>query len=92
MAQLKLIEIWKALNIDSYPFKPEAVNRNDSVAHTRACTAGKLIETANSNLSKASFRHDAIHLWNSAPAYVISAKTLYSAKTNIKKFVKSFPI
>ena len=39
-----------------------------------------------------SFKGDAIRLWNKAPEVIKSTKTLGTAKTEIKKFVKTLPI
>ena len=44
-AQIKLIEMWKATNIEDYPIEVKKQEYSDNTATTRACTAGRFIET-----------------------------------------------
>ena len=91
-AQIKLTEIWKALNIPKFPLK---VNRQEAAEDgriTRGVTTGKLVEEGSSTLSTNSFIGDATRLWNKAPEAIKNTKTLNSAKAEIKKFVLTLPI
>ena len=51
MAQIKLVDMWKVVNLDTQPFKPMTISRNENVGTTRACMAGTLVEYASSNES-----------------------------------------
>ena len=76
-AQIKLLEIWKSINIEKYKIKTNFVTRNNEVALTRACSAGYLDEKRLSNTSSRSFLNDAIHIWNQAPMAIKSCSTIY---------------
>ena len=70
-AQIKLLEVWKALNINikDSPLKILKKEINEITAVTRSLTNGKLIETAFSNtLSIKTCINDDIRLWNIAPS------------------------
>ena len=50
-AKIKLVEIWKALNVEGYPLKiNRQVLRNDAT-NTRACDRGRPIEIGISTLT-----------------------------------------
>ena len=59
---------------------------------TRAVSSGNLVEKGVSITSKNTFYNDAIKAWNLAPVSIKQCKTLWSAKNEIKKFVKTLPI
>ena len=90
-AQCKLLEIWKASNKEGYPFIPRTISRNEYGPNTRACSSGMLVETARTNCSQKTFRHDTLHIWNKAPQEVKDFKSLFSAKKAIKSFVSTLP-
>ena len=91
-AQVKLVEIWKAINVDNYPLKIEQQTRNDERASTRADTIGRPVEIGRTNLTQRSCISDAIRLWNIAPVTVTSSMSLAQAKAEIKKYVRRLPI
>ena len=91
-AQIKLLDIWKASNIDNYPTKLTRLEANDERISTRAVSSGNLVEKGVSITSKNTFYNDAIKAWNLAPVSIKQCKTLWSAKNEIKKFVKTLPI
>ena len=91
-AQIKLLEIWKTINIEKYPIKINFVTRNNEVALTRACFIRYLEEKKLSNSSSRTFINDAIHIWNQAPMTIKSCSTIYSAKKEIKSFVLSLSL
>ena len=74
-AQIKIQEVWKALNIENYPLKIEKHNVNDIMAATRACTSGKLIEMGKSIITQKTYKNDAIKLWNSLHKHVQTCTT-----------------
>ena len=91
-AQIKLLEVWKALNVKDYPLEIEQHTAHPERVATRACEKRRPCEIGRSNLSKTTSVSDAVRIWNSAHNKVTGAKTLYEAKNTIKKFVKLLPI
>ena len=91
-AEIKLIEIWKAINLPKYPIKVTKQSTPTNARTTRGVTAGKLIEIGSSSQSLNSFIGDATRLWNKAPDTIKESTSLYSAKVEIKKFVSTIPI
>ena len=84
--------MWKMENDVEYPVKGERQTQPENGRETRGCSSGKWIEFGVSCKAKASFLGDAIRLWNKAPAELKMAKTLISAKKDIKKFCMTLPI
>ena len=91
-AKVKLVEIWKAINVDDYPLSVERQSSNSSQVCTRADTKQKPIEIGKSSLTQKTCVSDAIHLWNMAPETIANCTSLSQAKTEIKKFVSQLPI
>ena len=91
-AQCKLLDVWKSINLEVYPYQPTATTRQENEINTRACTTGKLTETSRTKCSQNTFKNDAIHIWNKAPMYITDSKSLYNAKKAIKSFVFTLPI
>ena len=91
-AQIKLLEIWKSINIENYPIKTNSVSRGSEVALTRACFAGYLEEKKLTNASSRTFLIDAIRIWNKSPLTIKNCTTIYSAKKPIKSFVVSLSL
>ena len=71
-----------------YPIKPAIVQPTINGTFTTSATAEKFKINGTPN----TFIGDATRLWNRAPEELKSSKTLYSAKTEIKKFVATLPI
>ena len=91
-AQAKLLEVWKALNIEKYPLQLQQQSTNITGVSTRADTTGRLIEVGKSNTSRNSSTSDAIRLWNLAPNTLTGATTLYRVKKEIKLFASQLPL
>ena len=91
-AQIKLSEVWKAINIKGFPIKVKKQMTTQDARITRGVTFGKLIEEGSSKLTINSFVGDAIRLWNNAPEEIKKTKSIYSAKLEINKFVMTLPI
>ena len=91
-AQCKLLDTWKSLIIEGYPFKASAINREENTPITRACTSGMLMENAKTTISKNSFRHDATHIWKKTPSTIKCCKSVVSVKKALKSFVATLPI
>ena len=62
-AQIKLLEIWKTINVKDYPIKTKFVSRSDDIVITRAFSLGYLQENRITNFSKRTFLNDATHIW-----------------------------
>ena len=91
-AQIKLLNIWKALNVENYPTKPKKIEANELRASMKATTSGKLIEEGISSLAQNTYYNDAIRVWNMAPEAIKMCGTIWSAKNEIKKLVKTLPL
>ena len=92
MAKIKLTELWKAINTDNNPLNFRQQQPAANGRETRGVAEGKIIQSKGSTLAKDSFVYDATKIWNDAPDAIKSAKTMYSAKAEIKKFCVSLPM
>ena len=90
-AQVKLTEMWKAVNSGSNSLKITIKTKTSEAAITRADKNLTLMEQGLTELCKKTFLNDAAHLWNSTPISIKDSNSLYSAKKEIKTFVKSLP-
>ena len=90
-AKIKLVEVWKALNIEDYPIKIMQQFAGNEKISTRAMTNGRLIEIGNSTLTMKTCFSDAIRLWNAAPIKIQNCISLYIKKLT-KIYVKTLPI
>ena len=91
-ANVKLVEIWKAKNVEDYPLKIEHQSVNSERTSTRADTQDRPKEIGKTLLAQKTCVSDAIHVWNSAPLSITNSATLSQAKTEIKKYVRLLPI
>ena len=87
-AQIKLIEMWKCKNNDSYPIKPVIMSSIENGLITRSVSSEhyRLNDTPNT------FIGDATRLWNSAPNDLKKASTLYLAKKLTKNYCRNLAI
>ena len=90
-AQVKLTEMWKALNSDNKSLKITIKNKSSDAAITRADKNVVLLEHGLSERCKKTFLNDAAHVWNDSLEIIKNSKTLYSAKKAIKTFVETLP-
>ena len=91
-AQVKLIEMWKAHNVENYPLKIEKKLYNLNLAVTRAASTGALIVQGFSHISSKTFKNDAIRVWNKCPLNIKECVSIYTAKKLIKEFVSTLPV
>ena len=91
-AQIKLQQVWKAVNVENYPLKINQQAIPSSGVSTRAATKGRPVEIGNSRATQITSTSDAIRIWNKAPESVTEANSIYQAKRNIKEFAKCLPI
>ena len=86
-AQTKLLD-----NVKNYPIKVKKLVANDNRAMTCAITSGKLVEVSQTCVTINTFHNDAIKAWNLAPDTIKNSNTIWSAKKQIKIFVKTLPV
>ena len=91
-ASIKLLEIWKALNLDDYPLSIKRQEANSDNMKTRADLLNRPIEIGKTNITQKTCVSDSIHLWNKAPQKIKECKSLYQAKKEIKAYVKLLPV
>ena len=91
-AQIKLSEMWKAVNDNCHPFALRKRVAGENVRSMRSITNDILPDQSFSELSKNTFINDGIKAWNHAPSKIKECKSFTSAKAEIKKFVKTIPI
>ena len=91
-AQIKLTELWKAVNDDDHPFKISRISDDTNRNVTRASANGTLKSMAHSIVTQKTFINDGIKAWNRAPQNIKNCKTFTSAKCAIKEFVQNLPI
>ena len=87
-AQIKLTEMWKASNVKTYPLNIGKRNLGEEIRITRSVTN----ENLNEPKTLTTFIGDATRLWNKAPLAIRSAKSISTAKKEIKIFCKNLPI
>ena len=91
-ASIKMLEIWKAINVEDYPLKVEKQTSNKSRVSTRADILEKPIEIGKTVVVQKTCVSDAIRLWNLAPNHITNSTSLAHAKSEIRKFVRQLPI
>ena len=85
--EVRLIEVWKSLNLENYCLKNlfEKVNsRNQNRIRLKAGFKSRLREN--------SFHYPSVQLWNSAPATITHSKSESQARKAIRDFVKTLPV
>ena len=92
MAQIKIQEVWKALNFQDYPVGIEKQFVKEVGPATRASTNGRLIEKGESCSAQKTCINDYIKLWNKLPSLVTECNTFYQIKVQSKLFAKTLPI
>ena len=93
-AEIKLIEVWKSINVEGCPTKLEPFNKQSSQNSHQLRHKPKrtFCDIARLQVSASSFNIDAARAWNNAPQDVQCAPTLNVAKKAIKSFCRSLPI
>ena len=91
-AQIKLTETWKALNGANSSLCNIKKKVSDSYRTSRSLSNGDIIEEGYSVKSLCTFQNYSTRLWNKAPSNIKLCSTIYTAKKEIKKFVKTLPV
>ena len=68
-AEVRLMEVWKALNLEDYCLKG-IFQEVDNERNSRSAGTRKLKINFKSNLRESSFHYQSVRLWNSAPIEV----------------------
>ena len=91
--QIKLVEAWKAVNVENYPIQLEynQLNRNTNGRAVRETTMKLWKDDTKVTSARESFIRDAAKLWNNAPLNVKNAKTLYAAKKETLIYCQTLP-
>ena len=90
-AQVKINEMWKAINNETNALKITIKKKDSEADITRADKNVTLMEVGLSNLCKKTFLNDAAHIWNVTPESIKAMKSLSCAKKAIKTFVQTLP-
>ena len=66
-AKIKILEVWKDLNIENYPLTIATKNISNELINTRAMTSSQPIEIGSKTLTHKTCISDAIKVWNGIP-------------------------
>ena len=91
-AQIKLLEVWKSQNNKDYPIKWNTLVNQAQRTSSRLIPEYRLTETGRTKISNSTFKNDAARLRNKAPQSIKNCKSLYTVKSEIKKFIKTLPL
>ena len=93
-AEIKILEVWKSLNVVNCPTKLEPYNPllNATFHSLRPKTNRVFCDSARLQISNSSFNIDAARLWNVVPLEVRISITVIEAKRAIKTFCKTLPV
>ena len=88
-AEIRLTEVWKALNLNN-----GLTDLFEKVqGSTRAATPNRIqLKGQNSKLKENSFLYPSVKLWNMAPLTIVMTKTESNARKAIRSFAKSLPL
>ena len=89
--EIRLIEVWKSLNIDNYCLS-ELFEKVKSNRATRTQNKIRLKTGFSSRLRESSFQYPSVQVWNAAPSSVTNATSESQARKAIREFVKTLPI
>ena len=89
--EIRLIEVWKSLNIDNYCLS-ELFEKVKSNRATRTQNKIRLKTGFSSRLRDSSFQYPSVQIWNAAPSSVTNATSESQARKAIREFVKTLPI
>ena len=92
-AQIKLTEVWKALNIQNSPLNISLPLLDINARGSRSTSEGRLqINKGRSHCSQASFLNDSKKVWNAAPISIRECTSIHIVKKESKKFVSTLPL
>ena len=91
-AQIKLTEVWKSQNVDSYPI--QWTKREEVIKRSVLKSSNKpdLVINGTSLIQSNSFINDAARVWNTAPQAIKECKSIGTVKKLIRKYTVNLPI
>ena len=92
MAKIKLLEVWKSINIIDYPIQWKRRAEVLKQEGLKASNKPDLVISGRSSIQDSTFINDAARVWNNAPGAVKACKTLYAVKKQIKIYTRTLPI
>ena len=92
MAQIKLTEVWKSINLKDYP--TQWMSRAESMKKEGLKSTNKpdLVIKGKTAIQDSTFFNDAVRVWNMAPVEIKNCRTLHTVKKQIKTFIRTLPI
>ena len=90
--EVKLMEVWKSINVEDYPTQLETGPRSENPRTLRTSSLRQFDTSCKTKTGENSFHVSAAKLWNSAPANIKSAKSPFAAKKAIKMYCTGLPI
>ena len=91
-SEIRLVEVWKGLNIENYCLNNLFEKAESNQGRTRSAGLNKLKTCFKTKIRENSFAFPSIQLWNVAPADVTTAETEAKARKAIRSFVMTLPI
>ena len=91
-ASVKLLEVWKALNLENYPLSINRQQNRTEGVNNRADMTRRPVEIGKTALAQKTCISDAIHIWNKAPIKITDSTSLYQAKRQIWEYAVTLPI
>ena len=91
--QTRLVETWKALNLEDYCLNDIFERVENGTMRTRSSNKIKLKSHFKTRIRETSFQLPSVHLWNSAPKEITEAISESRARAEIRKYVlENIPI
>ena len=90
--EIKLMEAWKSINIQSYPVSIETEIKQDSDRTLRQNSVRMFDESSRTKIGATSFHISTAKLWNQTSVAVKNAKTKHTAKKAIKSYCNDLPL
>ena len=90
--EIRLIEVWKALNQDNNCLGHLFEKATADQGITRSAGLNKLKSHFKSKIREHSFLYPSIQVWNSAPPDVTTAESESKARSAIRRYVETLPI
>ena len=91
-AQIKLLEVWKSMNIPAYPIQWPKRSEELKREGLKSLNKPEIMIKGHTKIQSQTFINDAALMWNNAPRAIKDCKTLGSVKKQIKIFVQTLPI
>ena len=93
IAEIRLLEAWKAIHFEDYCLKDTLeIKEKSKHMETRSNKQTLLITGERDKFTNGSFIHLTAQIWNSAPLSVKDSTKLSQAKRAIRCFVRTLPV